>query len=64
MAITQARSKRKPTGGRYISYRKKRKTELGRLPSLTKIGKTKLKVLRVLGGNLKQRLISAEKCFQ
>ena len=61
MAITQARSKLKPTGGRYRPYRKKRKTELGRLPSLTKIGKTKLKTLRVLGGNLKQRIISAEK---
>src|SRR3989338_3348684 len=61
MAISQARSRLKPTGSRYIPFRKKRKSELGRLPTLTRIGKTKLKSMRVLGGNHKYRLVSIEK---
>ncbi len=46
MAIIQSRSKRKITGGRYISYRKKKLHELGNLPRLTKLGERKSKMLK------------------
>jgi len=46
MAISQSRSKRKTTGGRYRSYRKKRLHELGNLPRLTKLGERKAKLLK------------------
>jgi len=57
MAVSQKRSKRKPTGGRYkAGFRKKKQFELGRLPSLTKLGETRLSPVRGMGGNVKQRL--------
>lgn len=60
MAISQRKSLRKPTGGRYKDYRKKKKHELGRLPSLTKLGEKKLKRVRTMGGDFKQRLLQAD----
>lgn len=54
MAITQTRSRRKTTGGRYKSYRKKRIFESGRSPTNTKIGETSVKKKRIMGGNSKQ----------
>jgi small subunit ribosomal protein S8e len=60
MAISQARSKRKQTGALYKAYRKKRKHELGRLPSLTKIDKKRAVSIRTRGGNRKVRLLSIE----
>jgi len=60
MALSQARSKRKQTGARYKDLRKKRQFELGREPSLTKLSKKKLKVIRTLGGNRKLRLVGAD----
>ena len=60
MALSQARSSRKATGGRYVDYRKKRLNELGRDPSLTKLGKKKMRVIRAKGGNRKLRLLSAD----
>ncbi|MFH1053533.1 MAG: 30S ribosomal protein S8e [Candidatus Woesearchaeota archaeon] len=60
MAITQTRAKLKPTGARYISYRKKKKYEMGRLPTLTRIGAHKKRTKRVVGAKRKQKLISAE----
>jgi len=59
MVITQSRSKRKTTGGRYISSRKKRLYESGKAPTLTKIGEQKLEKQRTKGGNAKQKLSSA-----
>ncbi len=59
MAISQFRSKRKPTGGRYRAFRKKRKSDLGRIPSMTKLGERKKKNIRTMGGNLKVRLTQA-----
>jgi len=53
MAISQAKSKRSPSGGRYIDFRKKKQFESGREPSLTKIGKVHRNVLRTMGGNQK-----------
>jgi small subunit ribosomal protein S8e len=53
MAITQKRPKRKVSGGRYISYRKKRGFELGRIPTFTKLGEKSLRFLRTMGGHQK-----------
>ena len=60
MVITQARSRRKPTGGRYHPARKKRKYEIGREPTLTKIAKTKSKRIKTKGGGLKIRLLRTD----
>ena len=60
MALSQARPKRKETGGRYIAYRKKRQHELGREPSFTKLGKKRIQVIRTMGANRKLRLLSAD----
>lgn len=58
MAISQARPKRKQSGARYRAYRKKKLHELGRLPTLTKLGKVKTKKIRTMGGNRKIRLLT------
>jgi len=60
MAISQSRAKRKPTGGRYIDYRKKKQYELGREPSFTKLSKRKVNVIRGMGSNRKLRMLSAD----
>ena len=60
MVVIQSRSKRKPTGGRYHSARGKRRYEMGRLPALTKIGKTKNKQVKTKGGNKKIKLLTSE----
>ena len=60
MVLTQYRSKRKVSGGRYRSYRGKRLYETARIPSLTKLEKTKLVKVSTLGANQKTRLLSAE----
>lgn len=61
MAISQAKSKKSPTGSRYHNYRKKKKHELGSAPTLTKVGPHKGKKLRVIGGNVKNRVLSSDK---
>lgn len=60
MARTQYRSKRKVTGGLYKNYRKKRKFELVSNATLTKVGKLKIKKERIIGGNIKFRLLVAD----
>lgn len=60
MVNWQGRSKRKSTGGRYKSYRRKRKFELGSPPIETLIGPKKVKKVRTRGGNLKRKLLQAE----
>jgi small subunit ribosomal protein S8e len=55
--ISRAVSKRTPSGGRYKAYRKKRLAELGRPPTLTKLGERSLKLIKGRGGNLKYRLL-------
>jgi small subunit ribosomal protein S8e len=60
MVITQTRSKRKPTGGRYIAARKKKLHEGGRNPTLTKVGKTKQIREKIKGGSSKTRLLTVE----
>ncbi|MDD4353717.1 MAG: 30S ribosomal protein S8e [Candidatus Nanoarchaeia archaeon] len=57
MAINQRRSVTKETGASYNTDRKKRKAELGRPASLTKIGENKVKKIRTVGGNSKSRAL-------
>ncbi|MFA5743799.1 MAG: 30S ribosomal protein S8e [Candidatus Nanoarchaeia archaeon] len=57
MAINQRRSLKKETGATYSRDRKKRKVELGRPASLTKIGENKVKKIRTIGGNSKSRAL-------
>lgn len=59
MAILQLRSKRKETGGRYKRPKVKRLARLGGLPVHTKIGVRKVKALRTLGANVKEKMLSA-----
>ncbi len=49
MAITQHRSKRKPTGGRYKAFRGKRLYEKGNLPTNTRIDSKKTKLVKGRG---------------
>lgn len=50
--------KKKPSGGRKRSYRKKRRFERGSFPTETTLGERKLKKIRRRGGNLKTRAFS------
>merc|ERR1711907_703851 len=49
--------KRRKTGGKLTKRRKKRKFELGRPPSMTKIGETRIHSVRTRGGNKKYRAL-------
>ena len=60
MAIVQARSKRKASGGRYTSTLSKRKHMIGRLAAMTKVGVAKLKLVRTKGGGEKAKLFSID----
>ncbi len=60
MAITQHRSKRKPSGGRYHSARKKRLFESGSMPANTSIGKTRKSIVRAKSAKIKQKLLKVE----
>lgn len=60
MAISQFKSKRKISGGRYIRFRKKKTRELGNLPILTRIGKRQIKKVRITGGNKKFILLRTD----
>ncbi len=55
--ITQKRSKRKKSGGRYKKQVKKLRNK-GNLPIYTKIGKKKVRKERGRGGKIKQKLLS------
>ncbi len=60
MARAQLKSKRKASGGRYRGIKSKRKNMLARLPTMTKLGEKKSKILRLIGGNKKQISLSAK----
>ncbi|NPA86042.1 MAG: 30S ribosomal protein S8e [bacterium] len=61
MAVWHGPSLRKPTGGKKVLARKKRKYELGRYPTFTRIAAAeKRKIIRVRGGNHKVRLYLAQ----
>ncbi|MDR0900766.1 MAG: 30S ribosomal protein S8e [Methanobrevibacter sp.] len=61
MAISQGKSTRKLTGGRYIANRGKRKAELGREPADTRLDEKRLRKIRTRGGNEKLRLAGENK---
>ncbi|MHA2232495.1 MAG: 30S ribosomal protein S8e [Candidatus Hodarchaeales archaeon] len=61
MVQWHGRSRRKPTGGRYRHFRKKKKRELGRPSAETLVGETRKKAIRTRGGNRKYRLLRANK---
>ena len=58
MAKSQARSRRKVSGGRYKKDKKKKSYELAGEPSLTRIGEKKIKRVRILGGGRKNKLLN------
>ena len=57
--ITQSRSKRKPSGGRYKSFRDKRLHERASHATLTKLGERSMRTIRLRGGTVKSRLLVA-----
>ncbi len=59
MALWQARSKRKPSGGMLRPLHKERRYELGREQEFATLGEERAKRLRVLGDNRKVRLLRA-----
>jgi len=61
MAISQKRSRRKPSGGLLKrKLLKKRLANKGDIPTLTKVGPTKTKTVRTRGGSKKFRLLSVD----
>ena len=60
MAIWQGKPKRKPSGGRIIAARKKRKFEIGRGKSFPRLGPRKVKLYRTKGANQKARLLMVD----
>ncbi|MDR0523172.1 MAG: 30S ribosomal protein S8e [Candidatus Methanoplasma sp.] len=60
MALWQGKSRRKPTGGRLVSSRGKRRFEIGREKQYTKLGTQSLKQYRTVGGDVKVGVLVAE----
>lgn len=58
--ITQDKSKRKPSGGRFRNSYTKRVKQIGRMPIFTKIGKTAQKAIRSKGGSQKNKIVSTD----
>ena len=58
MAISQFRSKRKTSGGRYKDFKKKSLTDVGRDPTLTKLGKIRKTNFRIRSGKIKTVALS------
>ncbi|MBD3361840.1 30S ribosomal protein S8e [Candidatus Woesearchaeota archaeon] len=61
VVIHKGRLKRKESGGKYKSARAKRNFEKGSPPTKTGVGKHKIKTVRTRGGNIKSRVLRAEK---
>ena len=58
MVVTQRRSRRKATGGRFkAGARSKKQYESGNKPTLPKIGEKQSKTVRTIGGNNKLRVM-------
>ncbi|MDR3102211.1 MAG: 30S ribosomal protein S8e [Methanocalculaceae archaeon] len=58
--LWQGRSVRKSTGGRYHANRGKKRFEIGRYPADTIVGETRVRTIRVTGGNTKVRALRCE----
>ena len=52
-----SRHKKRATGGRMPIHKKKRKFEMGRQPSMTKVGSKNVRPVRGRGGNFKYRAL-------
>lgn len=61
MALSQHKSKRKPTGGKYQKIRKKKKRDFGNDFIPIKIGEKRKKVTRGLAGIKKHRILQIDK---
>jgi len=55
-----SRHKRRATGGRMPIHQKKRKFEMGRQPTMTKLGPKRVRPLRTRGGNMKFRALKID----
>jgi len=60
MAISQVRSKRKPTGGRYKRTKGKKHHACGNTPVRTRVGEIKKKSRRTRGGTAKEILLKSD----
>ena len=61
MSISRnSRHKRRATGGRMPIHKKKRKFEMGRVPTMTKLGAKKIVNVRGRGGNVKRRALRCD----
>merc|ERR1719356_1817142 len=61
MSISRnSRQKRRATGGRMPIHKKKRKFEMGRVPTMTKLGAKKCIRVRGRGGNIKSRALKID----
>ncbi|MHB8361893.1 MAG: 30S ribosomal protein S8e [Thermoplasmataceae archaeon] len=60
MSMFQGRSTTKPSGGKLKTLRSKRRFEIGREPTLTRVGETQRKTSRTFGGNAKVILLKAQ----
>jgi len=58
--VQRARTSRKITGGRYQIARGKRKFEMGRLPTHTKIGNAHVKVIKTKADTRKMKVLVAQ----
>ncbi len=58
MGRFQGRSTTKFTGGKYRQFRAKRRTEIGREATMTRVNPIQRKVMRITGGNLKTVLLN------
>ena len=61
MVITQTRSKRKPSGGRYKQAKGKKLADQGRDPTFTLLGERRLTNIRGKAGRIKARLLKTNK---
>ena len=60
MVVNHARGKTQATGKKYKKTFAKRQYQTGSSPTLTKFAETKSKVIKTIGGNSKQRLLSSD----
>ncbi|MDX1612063.1 MAG: 30S ribosomal protein S8e [Candidatus Thermoplasmatota archaeon] len=60
MALWQGKSRRKPTGGRRVRHRGKRRFEVGRETQLPTIGESRRAITRIRGGNTRVRVVREE----
>ena len=60
MAKSRALSRRKITGGRYRTNRKKKVYDMASEPTLTKLAKLSTKKITIRGGYIKSRLLASD----